>query len=78
MTLEKITGERRTAGSVQIIALYVTILINVVAIVWGAATLSAEVTSLRETVKPLVGDVTELKIANAIRQDRESRGKEKQ
>jgi hypothetical protein len=71
---ENVTGERRSAGAFQLTTLFLTVLVNVVVIVWAVATLSAEVTTLRETVTPLVGDVYRLKVDQAIRLDRETRG----
>ena len=74
MTAESLTGgDRRSSNLAQLIALYMTILVNVAVIVWGAATLRAEVTTLRETVTPLVGEVQEIRIEQAIQRDREAR-----
>jgi hypothetical protein len=73
MNAQSVTGERRSHAAIQLVALYITILVNVVAMVWGAATLTAEVSQLREEVTPLVADVYKLKVEQAIRIDRELR-----
>ncbi len=66
-------GDRRHSNNVQTLALYITVLANVIALAWAAATITAQVGTIRETLRPLVSDVAQLKIDDAIQRDRESR-----
>lgn len=75
-----VTGDRRHAERHRNYALYFTIAVQIIATVWGAATLNATVGQLRESVRNqgdlnanLVTVVTDIKVDVAILKDREAR-----
>lgn len=75
-----LAGDRRHAERHRNYALYFTIAIQIIATVWGAATLTATVVQLRESVvstgrvqAALATAVTNIQIDVAVLKDREQR-----
>jgi len=64
--LERVTGERRIGASVQLLASLVALMLNFGALIWFAATVSAQLTDVRTSLGPLVTQGNANAIAVAV------------
>jgi len=64
--VERLTGERRLGASIQLLASLVALMLNFGALIWFAATITAQLADVRKTVEPLVTQANANAIAVAI------------